>query len=108
MSPNELELNFRMITGDKAPTLTEVKDSKKFGTEEPDGYKRVGISCPGNKYKTHFVKVPNTGVPEEVLKASPGTPVEFIAPVVSIYKEYLVVKATGVKLLDDDNVTIDI
>lgn len=107
MMPSELDLVFAMITGDKAPTLTEVKESTKYGTTEPDGYKRVGISCPGNKYKTHFVKVPNTGVPEEVLKATPGTPLEFTAPVVSIYKEYLVVKATAVKI-SDDNVTIDI
>ena len=107
MSPNELDLDFKMITGDSTPTLTEIKESTKYGTTEPDGYKRVGISCPGNRYKTHFVKVPSTGVPDEVLKAAPGTPLEFTAPVVSIYKEYLVVKATAVKI-SDDNVTIDI
>lgn len=108
MEARDLEISFSMITGDVPPTLVEVKDSTKYGTNEPDGHKRVSVFFPGNKYRTHAIKVPNGGVPDEVLKAAPGTPVEFIAPVVSIYKEYLVVKATGVKLLDDDNVTIDI
>lgn len=107
MEARELELDFRLITGDSAPTLIEIKESMKYGSTEPDGYKRVGISCPGNRYKTHSVKVPNSGVPNEVLQAAPGTPIEFTAPVVSIYKEYLVVKATAVKLSDDD-VTINI
>lgn len=107
MEARDVDLTFSMITGDVPPTLVEVKDSTKYGTNEPDGYKRVSVAFPGNKYRTHAIKVPNAGVPDEVLKAAPGTPVEFTAPVVSIYKEYLVVKATAVKLSDDD-VTIDI
>lgn len=108
MTTQDVDLEFSMITKDVPPTLIEVKDSTRYGTNEPDGYKRVTVVFPGNRYKTHAIKVPNAGVPDEVIKADPNTPLEFINPVVSIYKEYLVMKASSVRLLTDDETPIDI
>lgn len=109
MEPRDLDIRYDMITGGVPPTFVEVKDSTKFGTAELDGYKKVSVAFPGNKYRTHAIKVPDAGVPDNVMTATPGTPLEFVNPVVNIFKGYLVIKATAVHLAtDDDDTLIDL